>query len=214
MQTLCSSKLALIALALNLFAALPLLAGQPPTPPAGWSSGYVIANGIRIHFWRTGGDKPVLVLAHGTRYEHCMEANYQSFVGIIDRFVDIGKERLIPPEVWAVGSEVEVHGDMGFESMKAYSRSKKAFARRAKEYFSSNELMYKHIVPSAFTSPMGTGLMSASFAVSYALFFIRRGFNYIPVTYTGLAHLNYFWFRFFIRSEVSRSPRESLASSE
>jgi pimeloyl-ACP methyl ester carboxylesterase len=37
-----------------------------PQPPAGWSDGYVLANGIRIHYWRTGGNKPPLVLAHGS----------------------------------------------------------------------------------------------------------------------------------------------------
>ena len=30
-----------------------------------WSSGYVDTNGIRMHYYRTGGDKPPLVLAHG-----------------------------------------------------------------------------------------------------------------------------------------------------
>jgi pimeloyl-ACP methyl ester carboxylesterase len=30
-----------------------------------WSSGNVIANGIRIHYHRTGGDKPPLVVSHG-----------------------------------------------------------------------------------------------------------------------------------------------------
>lgn len=43
---------------------LSLSAG--PQPPAGWSDGYVVANGIRIHYWRTGGNKPPLVLAHGS----------------------------------------------------------------------------------------------------------------------------------------------------
>src|SRR5918992_265354 len=43
---------------------LSLSAG--PQPPAGWSDSYVLANGIRIHYWRTGGDKPPLVLAHGS----------------------------------------------------------------------------------------------------------------------------------------------------
>jgi pimeloyl-ACP methyl ester carboxylesterase len=43
---------------------VPLAAG--PQPPAGWSEGYVMANGIRLHYWRTGGDKPPLVLAHGS----------------------------------------------------------------------------------------------------------------------------------------------------
>ena len=32
---------------------------------ADWFSGDVIANGIRIHYTRTGGDKPPLVLSHG-----------------------------------------------------------------------------------------------------------------------------------------------------
>ena len=30
-----------------------------------WLSGDVLANGIRVHYFRTGGDKPPLVLAHG-----------------------------------------------------------------------------------------------------------------------------------------------------
>jgi pimeloyl-ACP methyl ester carboxylesterase len=45
-------------------AATPALAGPPP--PNGWTDGYVTANGIRLHYWRTGGQKPVLVMAHGS----------------------------------------------------------------------------------------------------------------------------------------------------
>jgi pimeloyl-ACP methyl ester carboxylesterase len=53
--------LALVLLAL----AAPSWAG--PQPPAGWTDGYVVANGIRIHYWRTGGtSKPALVMAHGS----------------------------------------------------------------------------------------------------------------------------------------------------
>ena len=33
--------------------------------PGQWSEGDVIANGIRLHYYRTGGDKPVLLLLHG-----------------------------------------------------------------------------------------------------------------------------------------------------
>lgn len=33
--------------------------------PAHWSQGKVSANGIRIHYYRTGGDKPPLLLLHG-----------------------------------------------------------------------------------------------------------------------------------------------------
>lgn len=34
--------------------------------PANWIDGYVLGNGIRIHYWRTGGAKPVMVMAHGS----------------------------------------------------------------------------------------------------------------------------------------------------
>jgi pimeloyl-ACP methyl ester carboxylesterase len=54
----------LLPLALALCLAAPAFAG--PQPPAGWTDGYVMANGIRIHYWRTGGNKPPLVLAHGS----------------------------------------------------------------------------------------------------------------------------------------------------
>jgi pimeloyl-ACP methyl ester carboxylesterase len=44
----------------------------PPPPPADWASKYVLANGIRVHYWRTPGGaradgtaKPVVVLCHG-----------------------------------------------------------------------------------------------------------------------------------------------------
>ncbi len=30
-----------------------------------WSDGYVNANGIRVHYYRTGGNKPQVVLNHG-----------------------------------------------------------------------------------------------------------------------------------------------------
>ena len=48
-------------------ALVTLLAGSALAgPPAGRSDGYVMTNGIRIHYSRTGGAKPVLVLAHGS----------------------------------------------------------------------------------------------------------------------------------------------------
>ena len=44
----------------------PAPADAGPPPPPGWTDGYVTANGIRLHYWRTGGAKPVLVMAHGS----------------------------------------------------------------------------------------------------------------------------------------------------
>jgi pimeloyl-ACP methyl ester carboxylesterase len=51
---------------LSVVCVTPAFAG--PQPPAGWTDGYVFANGIRIHYWRTGANtsKPPLVLARGS----------------------------------------------------------------------------------------------------------------------------------------------------
>jgi hypothetical protein len=136
----------------------------------------------------------VLVLAHGAKYNDCWNANYRTFVDLIDRFIDIGKGRLTAPEVWALGSEAELHGDLGIRQWKDYAASKRAFAARARRYHASQDLVYRHIVPSAFNSSMGPGLMSAKTAVAIALFFIKRNFTYVPVTFTTLAFWNYFRF--------------------
>lgn len=138
----------------------------------------------------------VLVLSHGAKSDDCWNANYTTFRDLIEAFTALGKDRLAPPEVWALGSEVEFHGDMGLEELKDYSASKRAFAARARRYYRSDDLIYRHIVPSSFTSAMGKGAMSAETAVGIALFFITRGFKYVPVTLTGLAVLNFFRFRY------------------
>lgn len=61
-----SIRQALLTISPILLLTIPAAAGQPPSPPGGWTDGYVIANGIRIHYWRTGGNKPPLILAHGS----------------------------------------------------------------------------------------------------------------------------------------------------
>lgn len=45
---------------------LPAGAAVAQQHPDGWEDGYVMANGIRIHYVRTGGELPPLVLAHGS----------------------------------------------------------------------------------------------------------------------------------------------------
>ena len=57
-------RLCLTLVALCIALATPAAAG--PQPPAGWTDGYVMANGIRIHYWRSGGNRPPMVMAHGS----------------------------------------------------------------------------------------------------------------------------------------------------
>jgi len=137
----------------------------------------------------------VLILSHGAKSDDCWNANYVTFVDLIDRFIAAGKGRLVPPEVWALGSEAEFHGDFGMASMVDYAASKRAYAKHARGYYQNADVIYRHIVPSAFTSAMGPGPMSADLAARIALFLIRRGFCYVPVTLTTLAFWNYFRFR-------------------
>ena len=60
---------------LAVLAPLMLSLAAGPQVPAGWTDGYVLANGIRIHYWRTGGNKPALVLAHGSSDDGLCWAN-------------------------------------------------------------------------------------------------------------------------------------------
>jgi hypothetical protein len=145
----------------------------------------------------------VLILAHGAKGADAWDANYTTFAQLADLFIELGRDRLVPPEIWAIGSEVEFHGDMGQPDLVDYAASKRAFARRALGYYRSEDVLYRHIVPSAFTSAMGPGPMSADAVAGIALFFIRRGLSYVPVTLTTLAFWNYFR---FIRQTPESSP--------
>ena len=138
----------------------------------------------------------LLVLAHGSRRVRPMEGNCDSFVALIETFKALTAGRQVPPEVWALGSEIEAHPSFGIAELQAYSASKRAFARHARRYAQDREICYRHIVPSAFRSAMGPGLISARMAARAALFLIRRGFRYVPVTYTGVALVNYLKYRF------------------
>jgi hypothetical protein len=133
----------------------------------------------------------ILVLAHGAKGEHAMQANCDSFLELIDRFKGLTHNRQVPAEVWAVGSEIECHPAFGNAGLRSYARSKRAFAWEASRLMQDRDLLYRHIVPSAFCSRMGPGLMTGRAAAAIAFWLIRRGFRYVPVTYTGIALLNF-----------------------
>ena len=112
----------------------------------------------------------VLVLCHGAKGELAMQANCDSFVAIIERFRSLTRDRRFPVEVWAVGSEIEFHPTFGVPALRPYLESKRAFARHARGYWRDRTFVYRHIVPAAFRSRMGPGLMSGTTAVPLAVF--------------------------------------------
>ncbi|MCB9682386.1 MAG: hypothetical protein H6733_13040 [Alphaproteobacteria bacterium] len=136
----------------------------------------------------------VLVLAHGSKVDQAMEANADSFAVFTERFRALHANDLAPAEVWAVGSEIEVHPAFGDE---AYYASKRAWARVARHLLHARDITYRHIVPSAFSSQMGPGLISGRTAAWIALQQIVRGSRYVPVTYSGLALVG--WVKFPLR---------------
>ena len=146
----------------------------------------------------------ILVLAHGAKGDLAMQANCDSFIALIERFRELTKDRKVPPEVWAVGSEIEAHPAWGNPELQVYLESKRAYARHARRYFWDPHFIYRHIVPSAFRSPMGPGLISGRAAARWAWFFIARGFRYVPVSYTGIALIN--WFKFQLRINATKAP--------
>jgi hypothetical protein len=148
----------------------------------------------------------ILILAHGAKGERAMAANCDSFLALIARFKVLTRERQLPVEVWAVGSEIEFHPAFGDRNLQTYARAKRSYARAAARLVHDPHLLYRHIVPSAFSSRMGPGLLSGAVTASIALRLIRRGFRYVPVSYTGIAFLNFL--PFFARGLLARSDYE------
>jgi len=138
----------------------------------------------------------VILLCHGSKYEHAQEANCDSFVRIIELFKSLHPTRLTPLEIWAVGSEIECHPTFGIKQIKVYADSKRQYAHYARHYYRDRQIQYRHLVHSAFISRMGPGLMTAGMAAWWSVFLLKRGFRYIPVTYTGFAFINYLRFVF------------------
>lgn len=152
----------------------------------------------------------ILVLAHGAKGDEAMAANCDSFVTLIERFRSLKVPPLSPVEVWAVGSEIEAHPSFGDPVLRGYRQSKVAYAQHARRYYADRDMIYRHIVPSSFRSTMGPGLISGESAAKMALFLIRRGFRYVPVTYTGIALVNYFKFAWLTRPALT-APASTAA---
>lgn len=143
----------------------------------------------------------VLILAHGSKRQDALKANCESAVQLISLFKKHRKndpnQTAILPEIWYVGSEAELHPSFGIQNLQAYSSSKRAFLPHARKLYDDDSILYRHIVPAAFQSTMGSAVVSAQWAAQTAMWWIRRGARFIPVTYTGIAYLHYVKFMFF-----------------
>ena len=85
----------------------------------------------------------ILVLCHGSK-QSPMQANCESFQALMEILCEAHQDSKEPPEIWAVGSEVECHPAFSSE-MKRYKESKEAFARIAARYYRDERVIYRHI---------------------------------------------------------------------
>lgn len=143
------------------------------------------------HFREKTKQADGLILCHGSK-DDCQWSLNESYQTMIELFLENTKSDL--PEIWALGSEIEFHPAL-MQKDTAYEIAKRDFAHYAANIYRREDILYRHIVPSAFRSPFGPAPISSKPFVWILLFLVKRGFRYIPLTYTGIALLNFFKFR-------------------
>ncbi|KAL4972483.1 fungal-specific transcription factor domain-containing protein [Aspergillus desertorum] len=106
----------------------------------------------------------ILILAHGTNGKDAMDANCTSTIRLVQLYMEqrFGRNRTDAtktlPEIWYVGSEIELHPAFGGAEMHGYLVSKRTFLPYARALYDDPRILYRHIVPAAFQSPMGKAL--------------------------------------------------------
>ena len=124
----------------------------------------------------------ILVLCHGAKGDEAMAANCDSFVALIERFKALRAPPLTPDR--GLGGRLGDRGPSRLRrpGLEGVSPVQGRLRPPRPAILCRPDLIYRHIVPSAFRSAMGPGLISGGTAARAALFLIRRGFRYVPVT--------------------------------
>jgi len=133
-------------------------------------------------------DVDILVLAHGFGRGAAPHGGCGSYVAAIEAFARVAAKRRTPIEVWGLGSEWEWWGGSNRADPGA-ARAGRAFARHARRYYVDDRVIYRHLVAGKLCSGAGKGRLTARRAAAMACFFIERGYNFVPVTLTGVALL-------------------------
>jgi hypothetical protein len=110
----------------------------------------------------------VLVLTHSPINPGDAETEPDSYSALIERFREVARSRRVPIEVWALASGSEDHGGAG------RGAGPRALAKR---YAKDGRVIYRHLL--ARTPPTEA---NAENAAKRALFGIRRGFNFVPIS--------------------------------
>ncbi|KAJ5827333.1 hypothetical protein N7447_004096 [Penicillium robsamsonii] len=143
----------------------------------------------------------ILILEHGTKDGDAAKSNCDSAVRLVQLFKQhrsTNGSNPTLPEVWYVGSEIEIHPSLEISQLQRYSDSKRSFLPHGRSYYDDADIIYRHIMPSAFQSSMGPAIYSPVWAARWSMWWIRRGARYIPVSCTVFSFLNYLKFIFLV----------------
>jgi hypothetical protein len=147
----------------------------------------------------------ILILGHGSQTNSPMEANCTSANALIALFKKHRVSRkgdLLLPEIWYLGSELEVQPAWGSTVAGKCAASKREFARSARKYYDDEEVMYRHIAVSPSASGIGRALLGPEWAASWAMWWIRRGARFVPTSCVGFTSWDYFKFLYWDEKSI------------
>jgi hypothetical protein len=130
----------------------------------------------------------VLVLLHGAANP---KLGSKAALAAVERMAMLARERLVPVEIWASGSGLETRARAGDPEMLAA----REFAAHAAVLCGDRRFIYRHLVLPASLGARAADAEAAGLAARRALFFVRRGFRYVPACGLGSAVSNYLRFR-------------------
>ena len=63
--------------------------------------------------------------------------------------------------------------------MRSYANSRRAFVPFARAYYDDPTIIYRHVVPAAFDSKMGSALVTARLTAKVIMWWVHRDARYI-----------------------------------
>ncbi|PYI34534.1 hypothetical protein BP00DRAFT_423027 [Aspergillus indologenus CBS 114.80] len=136
----------------------------------------------------------ILILAHDTQRIDGTVPNSTSVIRIIPEFLRFKATRRakVLPEIWHVECESELPRPWGAIHRQQDSvPATPSFLPYARSLYRSSQVTYRHIVLPAYHHSTARLMVSPEWLARVALWWIRRGAHFVPVTWTGQAYLHF-----------------------
>ncbi|RAL08263.1 uncharacterized protein BO97DRAFT_461770 [Aspergillus homomorphus CBS 101889] len=149
----------------------------------------------------------ILILANCTGGMEDMESDCTLTIRLIQQFLaqKAAQKGKVLPEIWYISSEAECLTRGATERGQESVPTEQSFLPYARSLYRSSELVYRHIVPSLWKTSTGRTVISPEKIVRAMLWWVRRGAYFVPVTYTGIAYLQFLAFQFGAAADVDWS---------